>query len=57
MKSLKVMMIGLMFAVIGTFLGGDNGVSFALVGIGIIVFLVGIAMDLFHHDWTKNKKF
>lgn len=63
MKSLKVMAIGLMFAVIGTFFEasgggqGDSTVPFVLVCIGIIVFLVGIAMDLVHHDWTKNKKF
>ena len=54
MKSIKLMLTGLMLALIGNFFVNTSSVvPFILLGLGVIVFLVGIAIDLFG-DWTKK---
>lgn len=57
-KSLKLMLIGMMLALVGTFLVvalGSNtcgGGAAALVGLGLLFFLAGLILDL--RDWTKK---
>ena len=58
MKSIKIMLTGIMSVLIGTFFAAaDNGrgefVGFALIllAVGIIVFIIGLLQN---SDWTKK---
>lgn len=49
MRSIKIMLTGLMLAVLGVFFGGGGegaGLAFALIGIGLLLFIIGLLYDI-----------
>ena len=53
MKSIKLMLTGIMLALVGTFFVADNGgFAFILLVIGVIVFIIGLL-----HKSNGTKKF
>ena len=60
MRTIKFMLTGIMLALIGVFFAaldagrGDAGAAFAFLGLGIVVFLVGLIPGIVKNDWTKK---
>ena len=62
MRTIKWMLTGIMLALIGVFFaasdagrGGDGAaVAFPCLGLGIVVFLIGLILGAFKNDWTKK---
>lgn len=58
MKSIKIMLTGIMLVLIGTFFtaaangqGDFAGFALILLAVGVIVFVIGL---LYKSDWTKK---
>jgi len=48
-------LIGVFFAAMDAGRGGDGAaVAFPCLGLGIVVFLIGLILGAFKNDWTKK---
>lgn len=48
MRSIKIMLTGIMLALVGVFFSWEGGLAF--LGLGIVVFIIGILYDIVKKD-------